>query len=260
MTGNTEKFDARSYLTDRFASPNEFRSELYLRGFHGFYQQYHIEWDTKKARVLEFSGGPCIHSLISAAPYVSDILFTDYAEDNLREIKLWRDDDSSSFNWSQFFEFVVKDLEGCSAIDAPLEREKLLRKRIKSIVLCDIKQENPLLVETGDTEPVFDIISCNQTLVTTSVNLDEYKKKLEKLLRLLKPGGFYVGVEALEITWWTVGETKYSTVMFTADGLHDTLRSAGLEILSSSQVEVPESNRFKFSDAKAYIFTVTRKV
>ena len=89
MAGNTDKFNARSYLEARFAKPNEFRSEFYLRGFHGFYQQYHSEWDAKTARVLEFSGGPCLHTLISAAPYVSDILFTDYAEDNLQEIKLW---------------------------------------------------------------------------------------------------------------------------------------------------------------------------
>ena len=46
-------------------------------------------------------------------------------------------------------------------------------------------------------------------------------------------------MEALEVTWWSAGETKYPTVTFTADGLHDTLRSAGLEVLGSSQVRWP---------------------
>lgn len=259
MEGNRDKFNARSYLEARFATPNEFRSEFYLRSFHDFYQKYHSEWDAKTARVLEFGGGPCIHTLISAAPYVSDITFADYAEDNLQEIRLWRDNDPSSFNWSPFFEYIVKELEGSSAVDAASSnRKKLLRDRITSIIPCDIKQDNPLL--TTATQSLYDIISCSLTIVTTSESLDEYKTNVEKLLRLLKPGGFYIGVEALEVTWWSAGETKYPTVTFLAKGLHDVLRATGLEVLSSSQVDIAESNRFKSSDTKAYIFTVARKV
>ena len=73
----------------------------------------------------------------------------------------------------------MKDLEGCSAVDAPLEREKRLRECVTSIVPCDIKKEDPLLgVTGGGTESLFDIISCSLTIVTTSENLEEYKKIL----------------------------------------------------------------------------------
>lgn len=266
MAGNPAKFNARSYLEARFAGPKEFRSEFYLRNFHEFYQKYHSEWDVQTARLLEFSGGPCIHTLISAAPYVSEIVFTDFAEDNLQEVKLWRDNDPSSFNWSSFFKYVVEELEGQSQCPTAVavDREKVLRDRVTSIIPCDILQDNPLLVASagGGSSPqaLFDIVSCNLTIVTTSKTLDEYKTNVKKLLSLLKPGGFYIGVEALEVTWWSAGETKYPTVTFTANGLHDTLRATGLEVLGSCHVDVPESSRFKSSDTKAYIFTVARKV
>ena len=260
MESNLAKFDARSYLKARFAGPNEFRSEFYLKSFHDFYQRFHGEWDSETARLLEFGGGPCIHTLISAAPYVSEIVFADYAEDNLREVKLWRDKDRTCFDWSSFFKYVVKELEGqsdCSA--AAADRESVLRSRVTSIIPCNIWQDNPLATGEG-AQQLFDLVSCSLTIVTTSKTLDEYKSSVKKLMNLLKPRGFYIGVEAVEVTWWSAGDTKYPTVSFTATGLHDVLRTVGLEVLGSCHVDVPESSRFKSSDTKAYLFTVARKI
>lgn len=261
MQGNLAKFDARSYLEARFAGPNEFRSEFYLKNFHEFYQRFHTEWDAKTARLLEFGGGPCIHTLISAAPYVSEIVFADYAEDNLKEVKLWRDSDRTSFDWSSFFKYVVKELEGQSDFSAAaVDRESVLRSRVTSIIPCDIWQDDPIASGAGgESQQLFDIVSCSLTIVTTSKTLDEYKGNLRKLMNLLKPRGFYIGVEAVEVTWWSAGETKYPTVTFTAAGLHDVLREVGMEVLGSCRVDVPESSRFKSSDTRAYLFTVARK-
>ena len=253
--GDPVKFNARSYLQARFAGPEDFRSEFYLKSFHDFYQKYHTEWDATKARVLEFGGGPCIHTLISGAPFVSEVVFSEYAEDNLQEVKLWRDNDPTCFGWGPFFDYVVKKLEGQTDPTAPAEREKQLRSRITSIIPCNIWKDDILGVPLAP----FDIVSCSLTIVTTSKNLSEYKANLGKLSSCLKPGGFYIGVEALGVTWWSAGEIKYPTVTFTTDELHDTIRSAGFDVLGYSTVDIPEASRFKSSDTKSYIFTAARK-
>ena len=268
-----EKFDARAYLQTRYFGPaNEFRKLFYLRNFHEFYQRFHSEWNPEKARLLEYGGGPCIHTLISAAPYVSEIVFSDYAEDSLKEVRKWRDADPSCFDWSPFFKYVVQELEGQQQPTAAADRERLLRSRVASIIPCDILQEDPLMTTSGgdgsrptrtSPEP-FDVVSCNLTLMVTSKTHDQCKTNLKKLLGLLKPNGFYIGAEPLELSWWSEwwssGNTVQATAKITADGLHDIMRSSGLEILGSDCVDIPEERRFVASDTKGYMFTVARKV
>jgi len=40
---------------------------------------------------LEFGGGPIIRSLISAAPYVSESVFSDYIESARKQLVMWKD-------------------------------------------------------------------------------------------------------------------------------------------------------------------------
>ena len=61
-----------------------------LKGFHSFYEQY-ISGTAGSKSLLEFGGGPTIYPLISAAKYVDNITFAEYAETNRNEIELWRD-------------------------------------------------------------------------------------------------------------------------------------------------------------------------
>ena len=261
--GKTAKFNARSYLESRYVGQaNEYRKQFVLKQFHDFYQGFHSEWNPEKARLLEFGGGPCIHTLISAAPCVSEIAFADYAENNLKEVRKWRNGDPCSFDWTSYFCYVVGELEGRSdQPTATTDREKLLRSRIASVIPCDIRKENPLgdLTNHGSHE-LFDIVSCSLTLVVTSVTHNEYKANLQKLLSLLKPKGFFIGIEALEMSWSCAGDTRYTTTEVTANGLHDIMRASGLEVLTSHCLNIPEEKRNKASNAKAYMFNAARRM
>lgn len=106
-------FTGREYLSRRFvAGPNgEIDPErnvqpFYLKCFHEFYQQFHGRWDNKSARVLEFGGGPTIYPLISAAPHVNNIVFSDYVESCRKEVQLWKDQDPEAHNWTPYFRLV----------------------------------------------------------------------------------------------------------------------------------------------------------
>ena len=102
--------DAREYLT-RFSVTNGVIDEergvqpFFLESIHDFYRNYHSNWDPDTARLLEFGGGPSIYPLISAAPYVSEIVFAEYAEEGRREIELWKNDDPTAHDWTPYFRY-----------------------------------------------------------------------------------------------------------------------------------------------------------
>ena len=103
--------DAKEYLVRRFTSPNGVIDEkravqpFYLKSMHNFYHDYHCNWNSETARIIEFGGGPCIYPLISAAPYFSEIVFAEYAEEGRREVELWKNQQPTAHDWTPYFRY-----------------------------------------------------------------------------------------------------------------------------------------------------------
>ena len=70
----------------------------FLEHWHDFYSSHAHQLDASTATLLELGGGPTIHSLISACQHVSKITFSDYAESNRREIRMWKENDAKCEN------------------------------------------------------------------------------------------------------------------------------------------------------------------
>ena len=66
----------------------------FLEQWHNFYTGCGHEFDSSNATLLELGGGPTIHSLISACKKKKKITFSDYAETNRREIRMWKENDA----------------------------------------------------------------------------------------------------------------------------------------------------------------------
>ena len=109
--------------------------------------------------MLEFVGGPVIENLISAAPYVWEILFAAYSENERKEVELWKDNKQGAHDWSPILQYVNK-LECKEGGTAWQEREALICSRIKVIIACDSFQEYPL----GIKQEPFDIVSTSSCL------------------------------------------------------------------------------------------------
>ena len=84
------KFDAASFLRTRYPSPEAGRSPVGLQFFHDFVQKYKNHWDDSSAKLVEVGGGPNIMPLISIAPYVSKIVFSEYAAECRKAVQLWK--------------------------------------------------------------------------------------------------------------------------------------------------------------------------
>ena len=236
------KFDAATYLRTRYSNPEDGRSKFYLDCFHEFYQQYHTQWDHTKARLLEFGGGPVIVPLISAAPFVSGIVFSDHAESGRKAVQLWKDNDPKAHNWMPYIAHVVNILERNADSEAALVRERILRNRLHSIVSCDINADEGKLLGCGVVQERFDIISLNGCVETAVNSSSQYLTCLAKLKTLLKPGGLLIGVQLLDATWWKVQDETYNCFPITEDMVTASLQQAGFSILEkkTAQLTVPD--------------------
>ena len=180
-------FCPQNYLQTYYADANEY--EYLLESYHEFYTKYNTEWDSNSAAVLEFSGGPVIANLISAAPYVKTITFSAYTEQERREVARWKNNEKDAHDWNIFFEYVIGKFEGRTESNCQEERKKLLRQKIDKIVDCDISKAHP--IDSNITEK-FDIIHANCCLESICKSLSEFKSALKKLEMLLKQGGFLI--------------------------------------------------------------------
>lgn len=232
-------FDARSYLITRYSNLDEEWIQILLQCFHVSYQKYHTPWDPNCTRLLEFGGGPSILPLISAAPFVSEIVFSDYAESSRTQVQLWRDNDPKAYNWSPYFKHVAR-LEGSTDISRAADvREGILRSKIRYVIPCDINAEEPLLQggEASAAQEPFNIISVSGCIEAAVNSASEYQRALGKLRGLLVAGGLLLGAAFLGSTGYEVEGTVYHGFPLSEDLVITSLRRAGFTVQEHRHVE-----------------------
>ena len=229
------------------------RQQLYK-----FYTKYSCKWNNKTARLLEFGGGAVIAHLISAVPYVDQITFAAYLENERKEVELWKHGKEGAHDWSSHFKHVVNEVEHIAGDEAWCEREELLRKRITNIIPCDIFSDNPLLVKQ---EP-FEIVSTSLCLEAACTTYAEYKEGVKKLVGLLKPGGFLLMFIVERETFYMVGEKKWPCLYLTLEQVKEALVEAGTAILVAERdpATMEQIQNPVVSDYKAVLFVAAQKV
>ncbi|XP_065917668.1 nicotinamide N-methyltransferase-like [Dysidea avara] len=116
---------------------------------------YNSKWDINTARLLEFGGGPSIAGLISAVPYVNEIIFSAHTEGERKEVEQWKFEKDGAHNWADHFKFVVNELENITGDTAWFDREKMLRQCITAIIGCDIVQDYPLSIKQDPFQIIY---------------------------------------------------------------------------------------------------------
>ena len=101
------EFNEKQHLKDFYSGFEGNSEEKGFMLFHRkqviqFYKNYSSKWDNNTARLLEFGGGAIIAGLISAVPYVSEIIFSAHTEGERKEVELWKFEKrwSTRLEWS----------------------------------------------------------------------------------------------------------------------------------------------------------------
>ena len=257
-----KRFAARAYLTRRYIDPTDKErgfQPFYLENFHKFYTStFPTEWDASTARLLEFGGGPAIYPLISAAPHVSEVVFSDYAQNSLDEVSLWKNNDPQAHDWSPYFRYVVHTLEGNPDPDAASQREMELRSKFKELLLCDIRADDVFGSVFIPAES-FDVVSTNFCMEVASNNVEEYTENIKRVCHYLKPGGFIVSLVTVEESWYVIDSKREYHVCITPQQIHSAFKETGLKIRDSVHFNTPTASQNILSDGKGIHFIVAQK-
>ena len=239
----TEKdnFDPQDYLQTYFSDTSYEQLLFIMKQVHTFYQSY--KSSEAKLKILDVGSGPVIAQAISAAPYASEIVLSDFAETNREALLQWLKNDPKAFDWTPFIKHVVVDLEGKSEEEVPI-RAELVRKVIKAVVPCDVHSDPPIPTQYVNQYDIITEFSCLPAACTTK---EEYLAALFRLCALVKPGGMIVlcereGKDSPTRMTYRVGTQTFSGALFPKEVVSMMLKQAGfcdMKIVSKASHEFP---------------------
>lgn len=181
----------------------------------------------KQIKYLECGGGPVIYPLISISPKTTSITFSDYLKKNLKEIRVWQKSLSTIFNWNPFIAAALKYEGEIPSKKNILQREKLIKKKIKFITQCDIRKNNPL----APLQRKFDVVGVHFCADCITNSFEEWRKNIQHIHSLIRPGGWLI-LGTLERTkHWFAGPKNFPNVWLTEKSVRETLKKTGFRIL-----------------------------
>ena len=199
--GNYNKdFDPLLYLNERLeidlteAQKTNGDRDRVLFPLHCYHEFFTTSEFTGKTNMsfLDYGIGPNLSALISAATHSSEVILADCAETNREYLQQWMDNVPTGFDWTPYFEYVVRYLERKQEEDAAKKRMKLVRSAVKAIVPGDLTKD--LVIKSGYEGP-YDIVHLALTLDVTAKSVEDYKAQVKKIASLVKPGGKLILLE-----------------------------------------------------------------
>ncbi|KAM5164206.1 nicotinamide N-methyltransferase-like [Mantella aurantiaca] len=134
------------------------------------------------------------------------------------------------------------------------EKESRLKSSVKQILKCDFEEEN---ITSPVELPLADCVLCAWILDIICKNEDEYMRNLEKILKLLKPGGHMLLFSTLDATYVTIRGERFHVFTHVESFVKNTLSKLGL-VIDYCAVQ-RRRNVSDLIDYKAVMFIVANK-
>ncbi|XP_068102600.1 indolethylamine N-methyltransferase-like [Hyperolius riggenbachi] len=201
--------------------------------------------------LIDVSFSSAIHHLYSACDIFKDIIILKVNEKCNMETSRWKDSRTGAFNWKHTSTHATK-LEGKSA--QVQDKDPQLRTAISHVISCDFENENithPVVL------PFADCITSLWILEAISKDEDDYMRNLEKMSKLLKPGGHLILLGVLNTSYYIVGGEKFHMFGFDESFVKNALRKLGFVIDYYSVQR--RKNESKLCDYKASMFITACK-
>jgi hypothetical protein len=248
LTADWSLFDPRAYLDEYYrdlGAENMALLRFHAEVFSGLPQG---------GSLLDFGGGPTIYPLISAAPRVAQIHFTDYLESNLDEVRRWLAGQPDAFDWSDFIRAALEleSSERCSAADVE-QRASAIRERVTRLAGCDASRTPPLEYP----HLPYEIVLSNFCAESATSDRAQWQSYMGNIASLLKPGGWLV-ISALKgATSYAVGSSSFPAVDIAEDDLLELLEDGGFPRKRIELCSVPADRATR--DYQGLILAVAQK-
>lgn len=207
----------------------------------------------EKATVLELGGGPTLYQLMNIVNEAKEIYFTDYVEDNLNEIRAWKNNDSSAFDWKNFLKAALMIRTDTTDIsDGMIEKlEEELRRKITKVEHCDIFQEN-----LGVADETFDVINTHFVAESATSSKEQWEVALKNMYRKLNVNGllFMSALRGAKSSY-KVLERSFPAVELYEKDIETGLINAGFHIIRISSIHTED----KSNNYEGFMFVVAQK-
>ena len=207
---------------------------------------------------LEYGGGPTIYQLVSFAPRVGSICFTDYIDKNILSVKDWIQKEENAHDWSDFITVALQH-EG---IEHPSrehikQRETQIKAQLSAFGYVDAFNRH------RDQVPLqhYDIVSAN--FVAESISFDEvsWKRSLDSLLSYVKPGGFISMTAIRGATYWKTGDKRFPAFSVDAHSISKELTGRGfaIEMVDEIDAEISDQEHPDYEGYNGMVFFLGRQ-
>ncbi|KAM8817244.1 nicotinamide N-methyltransferase [Rhynchonycteris naso] len=246
-------FNSRDYLEKYYSFGSKSSAEtqilrLLLKNLFNIFRVAGLKGDL----LIDIGSGPTIYQLLSACESFKEIIATDYTDQNLQELEKWLKKEPGAFDWSPVVAYVC-EVEGNRGKEQ--EKEEKLRRAVTQVLKCDVTQRQPL--GSASLRPA-DCLLSTLCLHAACPDLPAYRAALRNLGSLLKPGGHLVLVDALNSSYYMIGEQRFSSLRLGREAIKAAVTEAGYTI---KQFEVvSQSYSLAMSNNEGLFFLVGQKL
>lgn len=250
-----ETFDPKEYLSQYYSkidSENHGLMEFLVRAYKEL---------PENCKFLEFGGGPTIYPLINVAPYVSKIHFADYLPENLKEVRLWKQNSSCGFDWTRFFMKALQ-LEGTKKVTSGMirKREVMVRKKIEKFLFCNAFDKDPL---GPKYRRYYDVVNTNFVTESITASKKIWKELVGNVCSLLKEDGTLIMTAIKEAMYYHVGKKVFPAVSVTEEDIIEVLTDLGFNeasiVVSAIPAEVMNEELIGYTGYKGLVFVRAKK-
>uniref|UniRef100_G1KC86 Phenylethanolamine N-methyltransferase n=1 Tax=Anolis carolinensis TaxID=28377 RepID=G1KC86_ANOCA len=217
-----------------------------------FYLFFSVKFSAGKIygkTLIDIGTGPTIYQILSACDYFEEIVATDYLEVNRAEIRSWiHSDDPGAFDWSPYIQHTCK-IEGKG--EPWKEKEQKLKKKLKKILPIDVHQPKPLGFVLSQPADALVSAFCIEAV---SPDRESFDRALQNVTTLLKPGGHFLMIGALEESFYLAGEAKLSVVPMKEEDVKESFTKAGYRIHDFHSYTMPPSLKIGVDDVQGIFF------
>ena len=201
--------------------------------------------------MLEFSGGPSLYSLITAASAVKEIHFSDFLSRNVQEIELWKQFRHRGFLWKNFFKEALI-AEGQTDITAEdiAQRENVLSQKLCNFLLCDAFEPQPLGQRYHQH---YDVVAANFVAESITPSLSTWEEVVSNICSTLKPDGTLIMTAIQGASFYYVEGHRYPAVAVTEKDVVKVLTRLGFNTSKLLVRQIPaEVTDATANDYKGY--------
>jgi len=243
-------FEPTNYLQEYYSDIN-----LENRSLLSFFAEAYKDVDPNSV-MLEFSGGPSIYSLITAADKVKEIHFSDFLKRNVEEVEQWKRFRHRSYLWTNFFrEALVVEGKHEVTVNDILNREDILSQKLSRFLLCDAFKSQPL---GPDHHQYYDIVAANFVAESITPSLKTWEEIIGNICSTLKPKGSLIMTAIQGASFYCVDGQRYSAVAVTPENVLRALSYQGFDtrnlLIRQIPAEITDTTARDYKGYKGMLF------